>query len=104
MGLKNSCMPTPGATEPEPYTLLGCQVRECSPQPVPAAEITAPSKVSVLLVCVITPSPRYEVVFHHFLFLQFNPEWVREKWNKPVGSEVVNPRRWPWPADGMGWS
>lgn len=54
---------------PESYTHLGCQVCDCSPQPVPAAEVTAPSNVSSLLVCVITPSPTHEVCFYHFLFL-----------------------------------
>jgi len=54
---------------PESYTFLECQVCEGSSQPIPAAEITAPLNPLSLLVCVITPSPTYEVCFYHFLFL-----------------------------------
>lgn len=55
---------------PESYTPLGFQVCECSPQTIPAAEVTAPaSNASSLLVCVITPSPTYKACFYHFLFL-----------------------------------
>lgn len=93
---------------PESHTPLGCQVCECSPQPIPAAEVTAPPQMHHLSLFVSSPLPQHKSMFLLFPisnnFLQFNPEWVREKGNKAAGSEVATARMWPWRAGGMGWS
>lgn len=100
MGLKNSSTPKPGAADQSRAPFWGVSARPSLFQ----LQKSLPLLMHHLSLSCHHPFSNIRSVFLSFPisnnFLQFNPERVKEKWNKPVGSETVTPRS---RGEQVGW-